>query len=286
VTAEPRQPAAAEATKACCADLYASDWARLLLGDSLHPGGLALTERLGVLLGLGAGSRVLDLAAGRGASALHLARVFGCQVVGVDFSGRNVALAQQTAARDGLADRVRFSVGDAERLSGFADGRFDAVVCECAYCTFPDKAAAAREVARVLRPGGAFGLGDLTRAGPLPPELEGLLPWVACIADALPVGRYVADCEAVGLRVERVEAHAEALAELVRQIRGRLLGVELMTKLRRLELPGAVSDFEQAKVVARRAAEAVQAGTLGYTLILAAKPAASPGRAANGAVRA
>ena len=260
--------------KTCCADLYASDWARLLLGDSLHPGGLALTERLGVLVGLEAESRVLDLAAGHGTSALHLARVFGCQVVGVDYSPRNVALAREAADRAGLADRVQFSAGDAERLSGLDDNRFDAVLCECAYCTFPDKAAAAREIARVLRPGGRFGLSDLTRSGPLPPELQGLLARIACIADALPVEGYIQACEAVGLRTERVEAHDEALAELVRQVRGRLLGAELLAKLQRLELPGAVADLAHAKVLARCAAEAVQAGALGYSLIIAAKLAA------------
>jgi arsenite methyltransferase len=67
--AEPLRPAADE-VKACCAALYESDWARLLLGDSLHPGGLALTERLGSLLGLGPGDRVLDVACGPGTSAL------------------------------------------------------------------------------------------------------------------------------------------------------------------------------------------------------------------------
>jgi len=269
VTFEKRQSSATEATKACCADVYASDWARLLLGDSLHPGGLALTERLGVLLGLGSESHVLDLAAGRGASALHLTRVFGCHVVGVDYSARNVALAQQTAHSAGLSDQVRFIEGDAERLTAFASDAFDAVVCECAYCTFPDKPAAMREIARVLRPGGRFGLSDLTRAGPVPSELEGLLAWIACIADALTVDRYVADCEAVGLRVERVEPHDQALAELVRQVRGRLIGADILTKLDVLALPGV--DLEDAKMLARHAAEAVQAGTLGYSLIIATK---------------
>ena len=55
----------AEAIKACCAEVYANDWVRLLVGDSFHPGGLALTERLGQLLGLDESSRVLDLAAAR-----------------------------------------------------------------------------------------------------------------------------------------------------------------------------------------------------------------------------
>jgi ubiquinone/menaquinone biosynthesis C-methylase UbiE len=245
---------------------------RLLLGDSLHPGGLALTERLGTLVGVDASSRVLDVAAGQGTSALHLARVFGCPVVGVDLGARNVTLARQAADQDGLVDQVRFIEGDAEDLHDFVAGSFDAVVCECAYCTFPNKAAAAREMARVLRPGGRLGLSDLTRSGPLPPELDGLLAWIACIADARPVDDYLRAFEAVGLDVERVECHEEALAELVRQIRDRLLGAELLTKLARLELPSGVSDVQQAKMVARYAADAVRTGLLGYCLIAAIKP--------------
>ena len=258
--------------KTCCADVYASEWARLLLGDSLHPGGLALTERLGHMLGLDASGRVLDLAAGPGTSALHLARVFGCRVVGVDYGARNVEHARRAALHAGLAERVEFATGDAERLGGVEDNAFDAVVCECAYCTFPDKAAAAREIARVLRPGGRFGLSDLTRSRPLPTRLAGLLAWLACIADARPVEQYIAEVEAVGLRVDHVEAHPEALSELVRQVRGRLLGAELMAKLQRLELPVAESDWQQAKLLARHAAAAVEAGTLGYTLLVASKP--------------
>ena len=33
--------------KICCATFYQSDVVRMLLGDVLHPGGLALTRRLG-----------------------------------------------------------------------------------------------------------------------------------------------------------------------------------------------------------------------------------------------
>jgi ubiquinone/menaquinone biosynthesis C-methylase UbiE len=263
--------ASAETTKACCADLYASDWARLLLGESLHPGGLALTERLGVLLGLDAESRVLDLAAGRGTSTLHLARVFGCQVLGVDYGARNVALARDAARQQGLAEQVQFMQADAEQLSAIADESFDAVVCECAYCTFPNKPAAATEIARVLAPGGRFGLGDLKRNGELPPELGGLVAWIACVADAQPVASYVADLEAVGLRVRSIEAHDEALTELIDQVRGRLLAAGVVAKIRQVELPGV--DLQVARQVARSVAEAVHAGSLGYTLITAVREA-------------
>ena len=260
-----------QSLKACCADLYASDWVRLLIGDSLHPGGLALTERLGALLCLGPDSRVLDLAAGRGTSALHLARVFGCHVVGVDLSSTNVAAARETAVGEGLAERAQFEVGDAERLNRLAEGSFDVVVCECAYCTFSDKRSAAREIARVLRPGGRLGLSDLTRSGPLPPELDGLLAWIACIADALSVDGYVGACEAAGLRVECIEEHNQALMDLVHQVRGRLVAADLFAKLGQLELPSPVQDLQQATSMARSAAQAVEDGTLGYSLIVALK---------------
>lgn len=254
--------------KSCCASLYESDWARLLLGDSFHPGGLALTERLGELLDLGPGQRVLDVAAGVGTSAIFLARRFDCEVVGVDYGPDIVAQATELAEESGLSDRVRFEQGDAERLR-FADGTFDAIICECAFCTFPDKAAAAAEFARVLRPGGRVGLGDLTRNGPMPSELETLLAWIACIADARPVGDYISYLEDAGFVTDRLEHHNSALVDLIKSVRTKLLGAELLVKLRKIDLPQA--DFEGAKALARGAADSVQRGKLGYALILATK---------------
>jgi len=147
------RPAGAHADelKACCAAVYTSDWARLLLGESFHPGGLALTERLGTLLDLGPGKRVLDIAAGQGTSAIFLAQRFGCEIIGVEYGGDLVCAAARAAEAAGVAGRVCFEQGDAEHLT-FADDQFDAVICECAFCTFPNKHAAAGEFARVLRP--------------------------------------------------------------------------------------------------------------------------------------
>src|SRR6516162_4177510 len=105
-----------ERVKQCCARLYESDFAKILLGDSFHPGGTRLTERLGTLLGLGAQSRVLDIASGTGISALFLAERFGCEVVGVDYGSQNVDLSNAAASARGLDKRVCFRTGDAERL--------------------------------------------------------------------------------------------------------------------------------------------------------------------------
>jgi arsenite methyltransferase len=258
------------ALKSCCADLYATDWARLLLGDSMHPGGTALTDRLGRLMGLRPGAGALDVAAGRGTSARYLAERFGCRVVGVEYSPLSAGLAREAAREWGLEHRVAFLVGDAERLPCVGSG-FDAVLSECAYCTFPDKAAAAAELARVLRPGGAAGLADLVRRGPLPAGLDDLLAWISCIADARPLDEYVHHLEAAGLKVATVEDHDEALNDLVRAVRLRLAVARAAGRLRQVLFVGV--DLARAHHLARSAEQAVSDGSLGYALIVARKPA-------------
>lgn len=257
-----------ETVKQCCARLYESDFAKMLLGDSFHPGGIRLTERLGMLLGLTIRSRVLDIASGKGTSALFLAEHFGCEVIGVDYGAQSVEQANAAAAAKGLEKRVSFQTGDAERLP-FADSSFDAVICECAFCTFPDKRAAADEFARVLRSGGSVGISDLTRGGALSKELDGLLAWIACIADAQPIKNYVEHLEAASLHVKVTESHDEALLEMVNQVRTKLLGAEIMVGLKKLDLPGI--DLTAAKQMAHAALSAIQQGSLGYAIICAAK---------------
>ena len=83
------------ALKSCCANVYQSEWTRLLLGDSFHPGGAALTRYLGAALHLGPDQRVLDVAAGQGTSAIHLAQCFGCTILGIEYSRVTVERATQ-----------------------------------------------------------------------------------------------------------------------------------------------------------------------------------------------
>ncbi len=253
--------------KSCCAALYGSDWARLLIGDSMHPGGVELTERLGCLLELTSRSRVLDVATGRGASAFALARSFGCKVTGIDLSTACIEAARREGA--GLAGRLTFAVGDAEALP-FDEGTFDAVICECAFCTFPDKVRASSEMGRVLKPGGRVGLSDLVLRGELPPELQTLAAWIACVADARPESEYISCLDSVGFHQQEVEFHDHALAKLVRQIRDRLLGTTLLARLGKVVLAGV--DLDQAGLIARAAESAVRSGVLGYVLLTAVKP--------------
>lgn len=258
-----------EELKHCCSQLYESDFAKLLLGESFHPGGLKLTERLGSLLHLTAESRVLDVASGTGASALFLAKRFGCRVIGIDLGRQNIVRANEAAAAQGLAEQVQFQHSDAEQMA-FPDGSFDAVICECAFCTFPDKHAAAREFARVLRPGGRVGLSDLSRGPEIAEQLRGLLAWIACIADALPIEAYAECLRSARFERDTVEPHHEALIEMADQIRLKLLGAEIMVGLKKLTLPGV--NFATAKELLKVALEAIHDGHLGYAIITASTP--------------
>jgi len=257
-----------DGVKSCCAALYETEWARLLLGDSFRPGGLALTERLGSLLRLAPGMVVLDAACGRGNSALYLAGTFSCQVIGVDFGAGNVAAGTE-AARERLLDALtEFRIGDVESLP-IEDATIDAVICECAFCTFPDKRRAAAEFARVLRPGGVVGLSDMTRSGEFPAELKTLLAWIACIADARPIEEYRSCLGKAGFTAGFIENHDEALSQMVKDIRARLLGLELLVKIGNTDLP--FIDFEGAVAMAKVACEAVRTGQLGYNLMTATR---------------
>ena len=115
-----------------------------------------------------------------------------------------------------------------------------------------------------------MGLSDLTRGSELPKELDGLLAWIACIADAQPVEDYFASFRAAGLVPERSESHDQVLIEMVHQIQSKLLGAEIMMGLKKIELPGL--DLSAAKLMAKSALAAVQQGQLGYAIVVAKKP--------------
>ncbi len=254
--------------KQCCANVYGSAAAKYLLGDSFHPGGLRLTEELAGLLALTPDSLVLDVASGKGASAFSLAEKFGCRVVGVDLSEENVQQATSEAFVKGLSEKVEFQFGDAESLP-FASGTFDAILCECAFCTFPSKAVAAAEFHRVLKTGGRVGMSDITKDSTHLPRLDGLLAWIACIGDAQSLDQYADWLSKANLEVVISQPRDHDLQEMVKAIRGKLLVADILIGLKKLDLPGL--DLKQAKVFATAAQDAIAKGHLGYGLLIASK---------------
>jgi ubiquinone/menaquinone biosynthesis C-methylase UbiE len=109
-------------------------------------------------LGLQPGDRLLDVGCGTGLAVREAApRV--ARAVGVDLAAKMIERAHELA--EGLV-HAEFLVGDSEHLP-FADGEFTAVLCTSSFHHYPDPGRAAREMARVLAPGGRLALGDVNR---------------------------------------------------------------------------------------------------------------------------
>jgi ubiquinone/menaquinone biosynthesis C-methylase UbiE len=128
-----------------------------VIGTTLQIVGETLCEAID----LEAGSRVLDVACGNGNASLAAARRF-CHVTGLDYVPALLHRAADRARQEALD--VRFIEGDAERLP-FSSSQFDAAVSTFGIMFAPDQDQAAREIARVVRPGGKIGLASWTPEG-------------------------------------------------------------------------------------------------------------------------
>jgi SAM-dependent methyltransferase len=98
----------------------------------------------------------------------------GCRVAAIDLTPNFVEVARLLTARCGLADRVEIREANALALP-FQDGTFDHVWSYAVTMNIADKEGLAREVARVLKPGGRFSCNEIeqgTAGAPLFP-----LPW-------------------------------------------------------------------------------------------------------------
>jgi len=106
--------------------------------------------------GVSAGERVLDLGTGTGSVAVRAAPLVaaGGHVTAIDISSEMVSRARRRAAQLGF-ENISFREGRAEEIPA-ADGEFDRVIACLVMMYVIDRPAAAREIARVLRPGGRF----------------------------------------------------------------------------------------------------------------------------------
>jgi len=102
---------------------------------------------------------VLDLCAGTGdlAIAARTARPGAARVLGVDFSPVMLALGMKKLAARRLDDRMALAQGDASSIP-VRSGSVDAVTIGFGIRNVEDRAAACREMLRVLKPGGRLAI--------------------------------------------------------------------------------------------------------------------------------
>jgi SAM-dependent methyltransferase len=109
------------------------------------------TTRMLDAAGVGAGTRVLDVAAGAGGQSLAAARR-GAHVVATDISPSILEYAEKQAAEHGFT--VQTIEADGERLGEKVGDGYDAVISRLGLIYFPDQAGAAAGFRDVLAPGG------------------------------------------------------------------------------------------------------------------------------------
>ena len=128
--------------------------------DEFHVRGRDATAELGAHLGLRPDHAVLDVGSGLGGASRQFASVYKCKVIGIDLTDEYCWVATELASRVGLSDRVQYRQGSALTMP-FADGSFDIAYTQHVAMNIVDKAALYREIARVLKPSGKFGIYDL-----------------------------------------------------------------------------------------------------------------------------
>lgn len=125
---------------------------------------------------------VLDIGAGRGLMSLAAAhrsptgRVMALDLWSArDLSGNSAEALRANAALEGIGERLEVVTGDARRLE-LADASVDVVASVfCLHNIEPqgERAAACREIVRVLKPGGCALIADFPGVGGYPAAFEG-----------------------------------------------------------------------------------------------------------------
>lgn len=200
----------------------AGDWAELAerIDEQLRPAAEWMIDAAA----LRPGERVLELAGGPGTLSLLAAGLVGPDgnVLHSDFAEPMVRGAQERFRAGGF-DSIESRVIDAEAID-LPDGSVDVVLCRMGFMLMADPAAALRESARVLGPGGRLALAVWTDAAsnpwvalpmqavaaelnapPPPPDAPGM--W--SLGDPQRVERMLGEAGFTEVRIDLLDATAE-----------------------------------------------------------------------------
>lgn len=168
----PSKPLRLDKSPHAIREMFARIASRYDVMNRLLSGGLDRGWRsaAALLLSAASGERILDVGSGTGDLSLEVNRQSrgAAHVTALDFTFEMLALGQKKSR--GLAGTISETAGDGLRLP-FADGTFDGAMAAFSVRNFESLETGAREILRVLRPGGRFVILELTPdpTGPLAP---------------------------------------------------------------------------------------------------------------------
>jgi ubiquinone/menaquinone biosynthesis C-methylase UbiE len=135
-------------------DFYGCNEMRSVTGDTIRPGGFMITERAVTYCMIEAGSRLLDVGCGIGASVNHLIDKYRINAVGIDPTESLLRIGKEQAPNVPVYD------GRAEAIP-FPDESMDTVLSECCLSHYVDRHKALCEIYRVLSPRGWLIVSDM-----------------------------------------------------------------------------------------------------------------------------
>ncbi len=228
---------------------------RMVVGDAIRPGGLALTERATTYCNFSKGSRIVDIGCGWGTTIRYLQERHGLQVCGVDASDRMFS----------GTHNLPVVQADAEYLP-LGDNFFDGIFCECVLSLLPFPKNALMEFDRVLKHGGWVILTDIYLQKPgmislseVMCDMRPLNDPPTCLSGAVTESAWTARIKDCGFELLLWEDHSDHLREMAAKIVWTLGSREGLMKLF-FPQTGSACDPD----VIRRA-------RLGYFLLIARK---------------
>ena len=123
------------------------------IGITKHVGGIEATDELLALCHIQDAREALNVGCGIGVGPAHIAKKYGCRVVGVDLSDKMIEWSRQRAKQERVEARVEFRTADVLDLP-FEANRFDVVISESVLIFVEDKARALAGI-RAAGAGGA-----------------------------------------------------------------------------------------------------------------------------------
>ncbi len=137
---------------------FMSDYVGLKI---LHPGGKQSTLSLLNQLPLDKSKKILEIACGKGRTAVSIAKKYGCRVIGIDILEDSIKEARKYAKKNKIDHLVSFQVADAHQLP-FRNKEFDVTIAQAMLILVEDKLKVINETSRVLKNGGTSGWLELS----------------------------------------------------------------------------------------------------------------------------
>lgn len=191
--------------------LYESPELRGVTGQTIRPGGFALTARTVHTCNLLEGATVLDIGCGLGATVNRLETKYGFKTLGLDTStyllreGRSIHPSSFLMA--GLAEQLPLR-----------EKSLDCVFCECVLSLLDYPGRALFEFSQVLKPGGRLVITDIYARRPEGASTLGRLPLNSCLKGARPRQEIVRLVEYAGFQPVLWEDHSGLLKQLAAKI--------------------------------------------------------------------